>query len=495
MILLFLATRLLNLTKLPIFTDEAIYIRWSQIGASDASWRFISLTDGKQPMFTWVMMILLRLIHGDPLYVGRLVSVLSGFASLIGIMLVTQTLFNKLRKTIIVGFLYIIIPFTLMYDRLAVYDSMVAAFSIWNLYLAILLSKYIRLDLALILGLTLGAGMLNKTSGFISLYLIPGTLIIFDWKAPDVSKRLLKWFGYVILAAILSQIVYSVLRLSPYFHIIAEKNTLFVYSFSDWLKHPLTYLFGNIRGLFDWLINYITIPIFLLSIIPIISLKKNIAEKLLLYGYWFAPFLGLALLGRVLYPRFVLFMILPLLILATIPLEYLIEKYGNKLLGLTVLILLIAPSVWISYFIIINPSYARIPDADRGQLIDDWPAGGGVREINTYLAKIAEKEKIAVFTDGTFGLLPAAVEMYLIDNPNVYIKGIWPVPDELPVEISQMALTRKTYFIANQISKIPDGWPVKQIVSYTKGIGVRVITLFEIIPATSNSGVNRPKNL
>ena len=53
-------TRFANLTALPIFTDEAIYIRWSQIGAQDANWRFISLTDGKQPMFTWIMMILLR---------------------------------------------------------------------------------------------------------------------------------------------------------------------------------------------------------------------------------------------------------------------------------------------------------------------------------------------------------------------------------------------------------------------------------------------------
>ena len=56
---LFAATRLTHLATLPIFTDEAIYIRWSQIGMRDANWRFISLTDGKQPMFTWIMMIFL----------------------------------------------------------------------------------------------------------------------------------------------------------------------------------------------------------------------------------------------------------------------------------------------------------------------------------------------------------------------------------------------------------------------------------------------------
>ena len=60
-IALYFLTRLFHITALPIFTDEAIYVRWSQIGMRDANWRFISLTDGKQPMFTWIMMLLLKL--------------------------------------------------------------------------------------------------------------------------------------------------------------------------------------------------------------------------------------------------------------------------------------------------------------------------------------------------------------------------------------------------------------------------------------------------
>ena len=39
---LYLFTRLVNLTLLPIFTDEAIYIRWGQIGARDAAHKFLS---------------------------------------------------------------------------------------------------------------------------------------------------------------------------------------------------------------------------------------------------------------------------------------------------------------------------------------------------------------------------------------------------------------------------------------------------------------------
>src|SRR3990167_1466866 len=69
---LYFFTRLLNILDLPIFTDEAIYVRWSQIAEQDANWRFISLTDGKQPSFVWIAMIVMKFVS-DPLLSGRLV--------------------------------------------------------------------------------------------------------------------------------------------------------------------------------------------------------------------------------------------------------------------------------------------------------------------------------------------------------------------------------------------------------------------------------------
>src|SRR6266571_4238197 len=85
---LYFFTRFYNILGLPIFTDEAIYVRWAQIAANDASWRFISLTDGKQPMFIWIGMILMKLIH-DPLLAGRMVSVIAGFFSMVGLFFLT----------------------------------------------------------------------------------------------------------------------------------------------------------------------------------------------------------------------------------------------------------------------------------------------------------------------------------------------------------------------------------------------------------------------
>src|SRR6187431_3384432 len=90
---LYFLLRLYNLTSLPIFTDEAIYIRWAQVAKQDAVWRFISLTDGKQPMYVWWAMILLKFIK-DPLYAGRFVSVLTGFATVVGLFFLGNELFR-----------------------------------------------------------------------------------------------------------------------------------------------------------------------------------------------------------------------------------------------------------------------------------------------------------------------------------------------------------------------------------------------------------------
>src|SRR3972149_4786316 len=103
----YIFTRLYSIMSLPLFTDEAIYTRWSQIAQYDASWRFISLTDGKQPSFVWLDMIMMRIVN-DPLLAGRLVSVLAGIMGLAGIYFLASEIFKNKKIGYIAAFLYII---------------------------------------------------------------------------------------------------------------------------------------------------------------------------------------------------------------------------------------------------------------------------------------------------------------------------------------------------------------------------------------------------
>src|SRR3990167_7850508 len=90
------ALRLYNLNYLPIFGDEAIYIRWAQVMRAEATLRFLPLSDGKQPLFMWVVIPFLKLIS-DPLVAGRIVSVLSGLGSLIGVFTLSFVLFKSVK--------------------------------------------------------------------------------------------------------------------------------------------------------------------------------------------------------------------------------------------------------------------------------------------------------------------------------------------------------------------------------------------------------------
>jgi len=140
LILAYFISRFYNVLSLPIFTDEAIYIRWAQIAKQDANWRFISLTDGKQPMFIWLMMISLRIIQ-DPLLAGRVVSVGAGFLTLIGMYFLGKEIFKSNKIGLISSALYVVFPMALVYDRMALYDSLVGTFAVWALFLIVLLVR------------------------------------------------------------------------------------------------------------------------------------------------------------------------------------------------------------------------------------------------------------------------------------------------------------------------------------------------------------------
>ncbi len=152
-VICFFFTRLYRIESLPMFTDEAIYVRWSQIAKQDASWRFISLTDGKQPTFIWLTMTSMRFVS-DPLLAARLVSVVAGFFTVIGLFFLGREVFHKRWIGLVSSMLYVLFPMGIVYDRMALYDSLVGTFAVWSLLLAIVLVRKLRFDTAFILGLT-----------------------------------------------------------------------------------------------------------------------------------------------------------------------------------------------------------------------------------------------------------------------------------------------------------------------------------------------------
>jgi len=478
--------RLYNLMSLPIFTDEAIYTRWSQIARFDPNWRFISLTDGKQPLFVWFDVIVMKFVQ-DPLMAGRIVSVLAGFFTMIGLFFLGREVFKNRWIGILSAGLYLIYPFALVYDRMALYDSLVGTFMVWGLYFEILLVRRMRLDIALILGMIIGAGILTKTSGFFSIYLSPFLLIIFDWSKEERLKRFIKWVGLMFIAVVMAYGYYFILRLSSFYHIINEKNTIFVYPLHDWFSHPFNFFIGNIKGVWDWFITYLTWPFFLLIAGSLFINYKFTKEKILLILWFVIPFSALALFGKVLYPRFIFFMTLSLLPLIAFTVNELFKNIKNKILFFAFLLIILFLVFRSDYLIVTDFARAPITNSDLGQYINDWPAGGGIKEIVGYLGKEAKKGEIYVASLGTFGSLPTyAIEIYMGDNKRVDKRGIYPVPSEIPKDLLEKSKKMPVFvFISNQheFEESSKNWPLKLILEYKKGIGDAYSRLYQVKPS------------
>jgi len=472
-------TRVVNLLAIPIFTDEAIYIRWAQIGLADPAHRYIALTDGKQPLLTWLMYPMLK-IFSDPLFAGRFVSVLSGTIAAVGIYFVARKLFDR-KVALFSVLLYIISPFFLLYDRLALMDSLLAALGVWSLYLEIVLVTSLRLDAALILGITIGLGTLTKSSAFFYLYLIPASLLLFNFKAKHKLNSLLKWLGLSTVSLVIAQLMYNSLRLSPWFYLIRQKNYTFILTVTEFLKSPFALFISNLKGLTEFLFAYLTLPIDIVLIIVLIWSFIQKDKRIAYLFIWFlVPFLSLAAFGKVVFPRFLLFMTVPLLIIV----GWGVTTLTNFALKRVKILLLLLPLIFAyplyqSYLIIFSPVTSAIPQTDRNQLLDDWPSGYGVKEVVNYISEKANGGKVVLGTEGTFGLNPAVYEIYLGRNKNVEIHGYWPV-GEVPKELLEASAKYPTYLVFKDKQEIPAEWPLTLVAKYKRGGGNTYLLLYQV---------------
>jgi len=481
--------RIFHLLSLPVFTDEAIYMRWAQIAKQDAAERFISLSDGKQPLYVWVTMMLMRFIH-DPLLAGRFVSVLSGAATAIGLFFLTNELFKNRKIALIASAIYVIFPFALVYDRMAMYDSMVATFIVWGMYIEVLLVKKIRLDLSLIAALIIGAGMLVKTNTFFNLYFLPLTAVLFDFKQKNIKKQFIRWVVYIGIAAILANVYYSVLRLSPLFGMINQKNHTFIYSFSDWLKHPIEFFSGNLYGLLDWFFTYFGWIPAVLVVMSFFIFRKFWREKVLLLIWFIPPLLGLAVFGKVLYPRYLLPMVVSLLPLAALSLWYLFARFQTVWARALIVFIFSMLYLHADYYILTDFAHAPIPKPDLVQYVNSWPAGGGIKESVMFFQEQAQKGPIFIATQGTFGLMPFSLQLYLQDKPNITLQGFWPIDKTLPQEAIVASKKYPTYFVFYQPcpncsginnEEAPIDWRAEKVLQFKKGTGLDVLTVYRVI--------------
>lgn len=474
--MLFFATRLYNIKLLPIFNDEGIYIHWAKVAWHDASWRFISLTDGKQPLQTWGTIPFLKLFPNDALLAGRLFSVATGFVGLVGMFCLLYYLFGK--KTAFIGlFLSIFSPYFLFYDRLAMVDSGVNAAFIWILFFSVVLVRTVRLDMALMFGICAGIALLTKSSAqmFLAVSFFTSLLLI-DYKKKKLRGVVNFSFLYGIVF-LLSQIIYNVQRLSPFMHYLSKKNNTFVMTFAEWIQNPFEVVASNLKTVPHYVFSesgWIIVPFALIGLFMLY--KKNVRLFLYFFIWLFVPYMGIAFMTRVLFPRYIIFFGTLLIILAS----YCLGEIKNRKLFAPLMSLIIG--VFIVFQYPMWTDYTRIifPDIDRGQYITGVTVGLGAKEIIAFAREQSKDKQVRIIAEGDFGMTGDILDTFLQKNDRIFIQGYWPLSKEVLVSHQKDLATDRVYVVTAHELHYPSDWPLKLIKAYYKLDGKSALQLFEL---------------
>lgn len=484
---LYFLLRLPSLTLQPIFADEAIYIRWAQVMKAEPTLRFLPLSDGKTPLFMWAMTPFFKFFE-DPLYAGRLLSVLSGFLTFLGVVGLSYYLFGVLTA-LLAGLFYVVTPFIIFFDRMALADSMLAATTVWALFLAVLVVKKQRMDLAMVLGYILGIGILVKTPAMVNLLVLPFTILGFNFpkNKSDLlgSKRyeLVKLFLCWVVAFIIALVIYNILRLGPGFYQLSKRNSDYIFSYLEILQHPFDPLIPHLKDISTLFPVLLSPGIVMLLFVGIFYMFKNKNRSLGTVFLWsIIPMLILLVFLKTLTARYLLFTIPPLLIVSAYGMSQLIKF--KKIIAVVIFLFILPYVAYFDFLLLTSPEKAPLPQWERRGYLEDWTAGYHLKDISQLLIEENKKQQVVLGTEGYFGTFPEGIQIYL-DKEKIPVVGGGAT---ISAQLRESAKENKTYFLVNKSRVATQPEKTKLIKEYLKAEPLDprfpqdAILLYEVFP-------------
>lgn len=411
--MLFFLFRLINLTLLPIFNDEAIYLDWGHREIQEPGFLFYSLYDAKQPLLMWFFSLSMSIFQ-DPLFAGRFIGIVCGFIVMVGVYKLASQLFNK-KYGVLASLVYIIIPIFSFYDRQALMESAMVAVGIWSSYYLIQLLKAPRDSVAVKLGLVFGLGYFIKSTALIFLLV---TLLIFGYfmlKDRRV-KQFLRLSG-ICLGVALS--ILLILFIQPLFWQTLASNSRYVLTPPELLTQPFSFWSNKLIATIKIVTFGLTPMIVLPSVLGVGYLWQSKIRERRALVIWFAiAFIIQFLFSRFTTPRY-LAPFLPLSIIFLMACYY--HMFGKiKLAHGLLLSLLVIPLLLTTYQVLSPYSYLKSISLglDEGYL-EGQTSGYGIQETVDFLRARNSPQPIFVATHLNAGNPESAVIVYFRNDPRI----------------------------------------------------------------------------
>lgn len=438
--------RLINLTKFPIFNDEAIYLDWGWRETHVPGYLYYSLYDAKQPFLMWIFGIMQQLLP-DPLFAGRIVSVFTGFITFLGVYKISNKLFDT-KAALLSSLTYTLIPLFSFYDRQALMESSISAVGIWAGYFLLNISEKKYYKYAVFLGLILGIGFFIKSSAFVFLISFLFSVIYLI----KSSLKKLKIFEIAFLTLFVFFCTVLLLIINPQFWSTLHTNTRFTLTLAEFFSLPINIwissFFTNLKISFF----YLTPLLFIASIIGSVYIFNKTSTHKLFLLYFFTSLLIATLSVKGGSDRYVI-SFLPFLAICSA--YFLTEMFNkNKFNGYFMgAVLLTIPLLLTLYQIVNFPGYiltmGKVSGYSHSTYLNGFTSGYGVNEAVNYFKNLSKKEEFVIGIAQNSGNPESAFQAYFNKNKNA--KVVYMDSKLFEVDVNNydcMSTGRKTYFVS-----------------------------------------------
>jgi len=434
-LLAFFSCYVFRLTHFPIFADEAIYLFWAQKIVLKIESPFISMFDGKPPLFMWLS-ALTSFIFPNLLFSGRLISVISLFIfTFFSYKIISRSSLSWAWSAVI---FILASPFIFFHGRLALLDMLFVSL----IGLAVLFWSQSKLKLrGFLAGLFLGLAFWSKTP---ALFFIP-----FPFITALIFRRNRKNIIQSFIAVFTTGLMILVLKTNIWFHYLFSRSRDFSYSIPQILSGQFSQIPSNLKLITAWLSLYLPWPILVLSFIGLYQgLKKKQSLIQTLFTALILFLVPMILLGKILASRYflVLGILLPLL-----------AAYSLKNIKPKILIFILS-----AYFIFtfsFNYSLqtdffkASFHSTDEEVYLKEWSSGIGLKQVSQFFQQQTKDNKIKVLTEGYFGTLPdglfVSLEKVFVGD-NMEIIGVGTAGSDDFIEQLENTTADKIYYLGNQ---------------------------------------------
>lgn len=385
---LYFATRLAGLTALPMFLDESWHISWSMWIAEGKEWDSPWLWGKGLSIF--VNALLFPWARDHFLVATRLVTVLFGALTLAAVYGAARRLYDG-EAALVGSLLYVLSPYALFYDRLALTDSVQSTFAALSLLWSVRVAQEGRIKDGFLLGLWLALSVFAKALGVL-VFLTPALALVFLSRDRAACAR-----AFVVAYAVGAGLVAYPLRL-----FFGTTQTVRA-ALDKSQEGPVGRLLENFPLAWEWVSSYWTLPTLALAALGFAAaIVSRSRPGLFLGAAAELPLLAFLAVSSLWFPRYLVFLTPPLTILAGAALTHLVGWASARARGAAAppawawavsLGLVLAPSLRFDYLLWTDPARAPLPEVERFQFVNGWPSGYGVRDTLAFLREQARARR------------------------------------------------------------------------------------------------------